>query len=405
MAWSLDISSHYFKGGKIMNLNKNIVEVTNCYGEKIKIIEVFGKEINIGDYVLFYLRMFTKEDNPIIPIGIIKSDGIYTCDKHNSYNINEFGFGVVTCVYVYKIPLGEFEKEAIRCNCDYDLYLNSNRDKLSYSGDLCWFASKNDLLLRKNDVSDLVLFSKSGELSEAQYNIVVGEYELFNGRIVQKCYIDYYYIITNPTEEEKKIKERLIQQYKKIVYNSIHEKNHKPKIGDLLYYNNTYYMYLGYVADYDMEMELNFRCAYNFQSILDKGLCLESILEYWKNNLYGLEKYVNRRNFKFIDNYNFNNVDSKELGQMLREARALCIECGKKELENYDNLYGFNCLINNMLFAKYDNLLCLEIKRYKKVIKDKNLNLDKEKAKFDKKCKGLRQKRYREYYKIKHKRF
>lgn len=105
-------------------------------------------------------------------------------------------------------------------------------------------ANNLEALGRPLNNGDLILYRGSSGLKNSSFGLVVGSNTIFlNGGVInnQGCFL-----IETPNDYESKVKEKLVDEYKKYTYNSICNKKNDYILGGLYEaQNGSYYLYIG----------------------------------------------------------------------------------------------------------------------------------------------------------------
>lgn len=187
------------------------------YGNEYKLIDIFGRPLNTGDFVLFSLYPDNFYDEVLDEFH--NRVCVYQIVDNNCGLRDRFGEAVEASeylelpifmkegIYVYKMELGDIEKEVLKESCDITAYC----EKVNLSSNLY------ELFNRDGSSGDLVVYIDNHgvhhSLKDAKYGILVGDSEIYNGEQVEVSF--FYYIISKMTDEEVKRREKLMFDYMK----------------------------------------------------------------------------------------------------------------------------------------------------------------------------------------------
>lgn len=206
----------------------SIEEIDELEEQEAPLIELFGRDIKTGDYVLYgldILHLIDENGEPLYqaPVyQVVDTDVIKKPVKHTDffeYFKDNEAFNVV-----YKLHPSDEEHDLLNLKGNLNQY---------YGERLRSRVSNVDVFLRQAHKGDLVLFKFicSGfhlGIGRTEYGVLVADDEAFDGSEVISTYA--YYIIKNPTKEEKRIKIRLLEQYQEFAEDDI-KKRHVAGVG------------------------------------------------------------------------------------------------------------------------------------------------------------------------------
>lgn len=254
---------------------------------QIELIERFGRELNIGDYILI-ATCFLDNNILNVPVCVLKETGLCWYDKATeSYIEAEDGFYIDEgdSIYVYKMNPGEKELELIN-------NANKRNNNLKKSDE-----KKLDIFSRNNYAGALALCCIDENIKYAEYAIFVSYEEVFNGYYRNYIYEDYY-IISEPAFDELEIRSHLNRKFNKYMQQKIIYNIFGKKRGDyFLDISSTsgIYIYLGKSPIFaDREMYLCFE--YNY-------FCLgDTLFEILENDGLGyiLLNYLKERDLDYV---------------------------------------------------------------------------------------------------------
>ena len=189
------------------------------YGSEYKLIEIFGRPLKAGDFVLFSLYPDNFYDEALDEFHYRVC--VYQIVDNNCGLRDRFGDEAEASeylelpifmkegIYVYKMEFGDFEKEVLKESCDITDYCEKAN---LFSSD-----SLHELFKRTGSPGDLVIYIDNHgahhSLKDAKYGILVGDSEIYNGEKVEASF--FYYIISKMTDEEVKRREKLMFDYMK----------------------------------------------------------------------------------------------------------------------------------------------------------------------------------------------
>lgn len=250
----------------------------------ITVEEIFGRNLNIGDYILFSVNFMYNTEYKA-PVCVITEEGLcwYNSALASYTIINEL-FNDENYLYVYKLNPEKNELGLI--NNSSNIVIPSLINNVT------------DIWQRKLNAGDLLLYYLDEYIKNAVYLVCIAEEEAFNGYYKINLF-ENYYIIDNPTSEELDIKRKLYINYNRFMQQKIEILALGKRRGDYFIHsdfrNNTCF-YLGksdVFVDKDMYLcfDNNFTCFdTSIFDILEKyGLDYDNFLNYLKEE----EAYYN----------------------------------------------------------------------------------------------------------------
>ena len=353
----------------------------------LNIIEVFGREIQIGDIVIFSPNFAFYFDNNYVykraPLCRITEKGLcwhddltdeYTVifeniDKLFESDTEDDSYEIIE-IFVYKVNVGQIEKDFLKNSSDYYTYYDVTSLEDNQGLD------EKDVLLRKAKAGDFVLVSLNNDMSIASYMLFTASNMLYNGYYQCDFMRITYYIITEPTEDELKIKRDLILRYNQYMYYKLNCVVNGLRRGDYFSaYNGTMQIYLGHTKKgLNIYLCFAFYFADKIAGVLDKvkeeGLDSNNFLNYI-NSVVKAYEVILKPDFE----------TSRMIDEMYFGTEyAGHIEIKVANQEIFDALYkGFDELIERGKF--------FEIKQYDdldKLNEDKDIILEKSYAKYQK---------------------
>lgn len=320
-----------------------------------KLKEFRGRELCIGDYVVcgFVHSFYSgKEEHRGLPLFQLTENGIVglDLDKRTAIanvrpkDLHLYKSGVMDYCIVYKLE--KHEAEELLSNLNYvELEGSKARSRELFQRDLC--------------AGDLVLTSLDNTFKESMsYALVIGDNVFYNSQ--QELTDRFHLLIKNPTEEEMKIKQELIDAYQQVMMKDIKALDalaDGQRVGDVFYFLGAYHVCINAIT-VGKRKEYDYLILHGsaFQYLKENGYTDRNILNCLVD--FGFHKYIETGAAKKYKSY-YGHVDidirsiealkylddklsnNRNTIKAVKEERGITTEEYAEELWNSDEVQSF----------------------------------------------------------------